>query len=125
MFGCQCFGQRLFHYPFQCPEAMQVVGQSVVLDQSSVCRLVKRNDAEVAIIDEFRSVEHFSAVWFVSLAFVFDDLFRDSQSNPPVERSSISSISVGILLKGMDFVVEKPRGFCPRMGNQGFGFCKF
>ena len=33
-------------------------------------------------------------------------------------------IAVGIFLKRVNFVVEKPRCFCPGVGNQGFRFRK-
>ncbi len=34
-------------------------------------------------------------------------------------------IAVGIFLKRMNFVVEKPRCFCPGVGNQRLGLGKF
>ncbi len=120
MFGGQCLGQRLFHDAFQRCETMEVVRQSIVFHQSSVFGLEQLNDGEITVIDQFGSMEHFSAVGFVPLALVLDDFFWDAQSNSSIVTSPVALIALRVLLDGMDFIVEKPRCFCFGMGNQSF-----
>ena len=125
VFGSQCFCQRLFHHPFQGGKTVQIVGELVVLHQSPVLGLEELNDGEITIIDEFGSVQHFSALLLVSLTLVFNDFFWHPQSNASIEGPSISSISVRIFLEDMNVIVEKPRCFRSCMGDQGFGLREF
>src|SRR5258708_23870926 len=103
---------------------MEVVSQSIVFHQSPVFSLEQLNDGEITVIDQFGSMERFSAVLFVPLTLVFDDLFWDAQSNVSVVTSPITLITLRVLLDGMDFIVEKPRCFCLGVRNQGFGLGK-
>src|SRR5450432_1118811 len=104
---------------------MKVVRQSIVFYQSPIFRLEEFNDGEITVIDQLRSVEHFSAVLFVSLTLVFDDFFRDTQSNVSVVTSPTTLVTLRVLLDGMNFVIEKPRCFCFCVRNQGFCLGKF
>jgi hypothetical protein len=122
VFCCQCLGQRLFHHTFQRRKTVEVVSQSIVFHQSPVFSLEQFNDGEITVVDQFGSMEHFSAVVFVPLTLVFNDFFWDAQSNVTVVTSPIALIALRVLLDGMDFVVEKPRCFCLGVRNQGFGF---
>lgn len=74
VFGCQGLGQRLLHNAFQCGQTVKIVSQAVVFHQSPIFRLEQVNDGEIAIIDEFGSVKHFSTMLFVSLTFVLNNI---------------------------------------------------
>jgi hypothetical protein len=104
---------------------MEVVRQAIVFHQPPVFRLEQFNDGEITIIDQFGSMEYFSAVVFVALTLGLDDFFWDAQSNISVVTSPVALIALRVLLDGMDFVVEKPRGFGLGVRNQGFGLGEF
>ena len=83
---------RQMPHAFQRRETVEIVRQSIVFHQSSVFRLEQFNDGEITVIDQFGSMEHFSAVLLVALTLVFNDLFWDAQSNVTVVASPIALI---------------------------------
>jgi hypothetical protein len=46
----------LLHDPFQTVEAVKIEGQAVILDGAPILQLVLGHDAEIAVVDPFRSV---------------------------------------------------------------------
>jgi hypothetical protein len=101
---------------------MQVVGQSILLDQSPIFGLIEGQDRKIAIVDQFCAVEDFATVLRISLALCFDHISGNTQTYRSIERPSITLVTIGIRLEGMDFVIQKAGGFGFGMGDAGFGF---
>ena len=120
-FDRQRLGQGLFHDPIQGRQAMQVVSQPVVFHQTPKLGLEQGHDREVTVIDEFGARQDFAAVLAIPTTFLLDDLLWDTKANVAIDAASLVSVPFGILVERVDFIVEKPRAFCPGMGNQGFG----
>jgi hypothetical protein len=123
-FQRQGLGQRPFHYPLQTVELVKVEGHLVVFRQAPELLLKTRHDAEGRILDEFRPVNRFLAAE-VAGTFRLHNGLRHFQPDPAVDAAVTASIELVVVVEAYDFVAEKTRGVCPRVGDQGFGLREF
>src|SRR6266699_1667316 len=99
------------------------MGHSVIFHYSAIFCLIGADDSEDAIPQHLRTVDRFSLLCVI-LTFFLYTIFWYAKSNLSVATPP----SVGLLrviLECLDFVAEKSRRLCPRMGNQGLCRRKF
>ncbi len=77
---------------------MKIVGQLVIFGEPPIFRLVLGDDGVHRVVRQFLSVDWFAA-FLVSLAFPFQEVWWDSQSDLPIDLS-LSVGLIGVILEG-------------------------
>ena len=77
MFGCQCFEKRGLHDPVQSPKPGDVLGEQVILNESSILRLILAHDGVILVEKQFRATYRFS-VAHIQGELLFHDIIGKS-----------------------------------------------
>src|SRR5260370_19687287 len=106
-------------------ESMQVVGMSVVVDNSPIFELIGRDDGVITLVEQFSSMDGFASL-LVTFTFFHHDGSWNTQSHFSIDTSAFHTgfrpALLGIVLHRGDFVSQKMGGFAPGVGNEGLLF---
>src|SRR5258708_778629 len=100
--------QRGIHDPFQVLEGMQIVGQSVVIDDATIFQLVGRQDRVITLVGQFGAMDRF-AFALVPIAFFLEDIMRYTESNLSIDASAhrpFVAAALGFVLNDGDFLAQ-------------------
>ncbi len=119
--------QRCVHDPFQVLEGMQIVGQSVVIDDATIFQLVGRQDRVITLVGQFGAMNHF-AFALVPIAFFLEDVMRHPESNLSIDASAhgpFVAAALGVVLDGGHFVSQESCRLGPGVGDERLCFREF
>ena len=107
------------HDPVQAAQAVDVLGEQVVLDAARVLGLVLRDDRKVVVVEQRASLCWLSLVG-VERAPLPDAVPWHEQADCPVDRPPVAGdLGVGVL--GLDLVAEEARCLAGGVRDQGLG----
>src|ERR1700722_2480199 len=81
---------------------MEVVGHAVVLDYSSILRLVLGHDAVSIVVEPLRHL----------------DAKRNPKADTAIDTALTAMVMLVVGMKNMDLITQKLSDFVPRMGNE-------
>jgi hypothetical protein len=106
------------------PQPGDVLSQLVVLNESSILRLVAADDAVVTVENEFPSPTRLSSC-LVERTFLLNDLCRNTEANMPIDAAAAMPVVLVLCLLDHQFVAQEVCRFGGRMRNQGLFFRQF
>jgi hypothetical protein len=113
-------GKRKFRHPFEGGQAVQVVGQAVVLHDADVFRLVLGHNAVGAVVDPLHQMDGF-AVAQVFGAVGWQDMRWHPQADRAVDAALAALVMLVVRVQGVDVVAQKARVLCAGVGNDRLG----
>lgn len=116
---CQCFEQGYSHDAVQVPQPGDILRQLVVLDKSSIFRLIATDNTVITVEHEFSSLPGFPST-FVESTFLLNDLCWDAQSNLAIHTAAAMLVVLVLDVLDKEFIAKKVRRFSRCMCNERF-----
>jgi len=96
------------------------VGQTIVLHDPAILRLVGAHDGEFTLVEHFRPVFHLP-VLHIPLAFSLKRVWRHTEPHSAIDAPPTVVVVLRIILHGSDGVAEKSGLLIPRVGDERLG----
>ena len=107
---------------------MQIVRESVVVDDATEFRLINAHDAVITFIQQFGPMDRFPPS-LVAAAFAHQYFAWHTQSDLSIDtaafRATFGRCPLRIFVERGDLISKKVSSFAPRMGDERFGLGQF